>query len=586
MANVMSMKDLKNNVHRNGFDLSHRNLYTAKVGELLPVMCTECIPGDKFKIDLSWFTRTQPVNTAAFTRIREYYDFYFVPMRLMWRFFDEFFTQTQGRGEAYTISTKYQDGFTEMPYFTTQDIYLYLRGLSNGNYDKNIFGFSRSKLTRKLLQYLGYTDITEGVSDDNIMSLYNKVLNPFPLFAYQKIYQDYFRDSQWENSAPHNYNCDYARINNYHLFNFSSGSGSISSLYSDYSFENCFDLRYCNWNKDYFMGLLPRAQYGDEAVASPLTGSARMALSSFNPAMSDGLTGTIASMNFDTASSNTVGLAVTALRQAEFLQKWKEITQSGRQDYRDQIRKHFGVDPGALRSSLCEYVGGTAGNLNINEVVNTNLASSDYDADIAGKGIGGSKGHISYEVKEHGIFMCIYHAVPLLDWYGGYDRLCLKHSYTDFALPEMDQVGMQSVYFSEMSPLAAQTTSGTGVRWVTDDRLLGYSPRYVDYKTNYDRVHGEFRHSLSHWVAPLTYDSIYEQFFNKEIGDDPQNNATVPAGSFLLGYNYVFLKVNPSVLNSIFVVDADGDTSTDNLLCSCYFDFKAVRNLDYNGLPY
>ena len=34
-------------------------------------------------------------------------------------------------------------------------------------------------------------------------------------------------------------------------------------------------------------------------------------------------------------------MTVLALRQAEALQRWKEISQSGDFDYREQIRKHF-----------------------------------------------------------------------------------------------------------------------------------------------------------------------------------------------------------------------------------------------------
>ena len=80
----MDMKSVRNNVSRNGFDLSTKRNFTAKCGELLPVMCKEVIPGDKVKIDLSAFTRTMPVNTAAFARIREYYDFFFVPFSHLW----------------------------------------------------------------------------------------------------------------------------------------------------------------------------------------------------------------------------------------------------------------------------------------------------------------------------------------------------------------------------------------------------------------------------------------------------------------------------------------------------------------------
>ena len=95
MANVMSLKSFKNSVKRNGFDLSHKNAFTAKAGELLPIFCQEVIPGDKFRINGQGFTRTQPIMSAAFVRLREYYDFFFVPYKLLWNRFPTFFTQLQ-----------------------------------------------------------------------------------------------------------------------------------------------------------------------------------------------------------------------------------------------------------------------------------------------------------------------------------------------------------------------------------------------------------------------------------------------------------------------------------------------------------
>ena len=69
--------------HRSSFDLSSKKLFTAKIGEILPCYWQIAIPGNKYRISSDWFTRTVPVNTAAYTRIKEYYDFYAVPLRLI-----------------------------------------------------------------------------------------------------------------------------------------------------------------------------------------------------------------------------------------------------------------------------------------------------------------------------------------------------------------------------------------------------------------------------------------------------------------------------------------------------------------------
>ena len=190
------------------------------------------------------------------------------------------------------------------------------------------------------------------------------------------------------------------------LVNFAS-----ESFFKNYNF---FDLRYCNWQKDLFHGVLPHQQYGETAVASitpNVTG--KLTLSQF---------GTVGNVASGTATENlpafdTVGdLSILVLRQAEFLQKWKEITQSGNKDYKDQLEKHWGVSVGDGFSELCTYLGGVSSSIDINEVVNTNITGSAA-ADIAGKGVGVMNGEINFNSDDrYGLIMCIYHCLPLLDY--------------------------------------------------------------------------------------------------------------------------------------------------------------------------
>ena len=85
MSDFSPLDRAKINTHRSSFDLSSKKLFTAKVGEILPCYWQIAIPGNKYRISSDWFTRTVPVNTAAYTRIKEYYDFYAVPLRLISR---------------------------------------------------------------------------------------------------------------------------------------------------------------------------------------------------------------------------------------------------------------------------------------------------------------------------------------------------------------------------------------------------------------------------------------------------------------------------------------------------------------------
>ena len=85
MSDFNPLDRAKISTHRSSFDLSSKKLFTAKIGEILPCYWQIAIPATKYRISSDWFTRTVPVNTAAYTRIKEYYDFYAVPLRLISR---------------------------------------------------------------------------------------------------------------------------------------------------------------------------------------------------------------------------------------------------------------------------------------------------------------------------------------------------------------------------------------------------------------------------------------------------------------------------------------------------------------------
>ena len=86
---VMGLHRIKNKVQRNAFDLSHRHMFTANIGELLPVFVQWVNPNETFKIGYNGMTRTQPLQTAAFTRLRENVQFYFVPFASLWKYFEQ-----------------------------------------------------------------------------------------------------------------------------------------------------------------------------------------------------------------------------------------------------------------------------------------------------------------------------------------------------------------------------------------------------------------------------------------------------------------------------------------------------------------
>lgn len=555
MANIMSLKSLRNKTSRNGFDLSFKKNFTAKAGELLPVMVKEVLPGDSFKINLRSFTRTQPINTAAFARIREYYDFYFVPYDLLWNKANTVLTQMYDNPQ-HSVSMNPTDNFVlsgTMPSITASGLAKYLVNVNDSGEELNYFGYNRALCSAKLMEYLGYGNFYRYAKGDQFTwdehpLLNNLNFNIFGFLAYQKIYSDYYRDSQWERIAPSTFNVDFMDGSGNNSIEPYLDGDSSSDIITNY---NLFDLRYCNWQKDLFHGLVPHQQYGESAVVQ----------------------------TSNVESGNPTDFTILALRQAEFLQKWKEITQSGNKDYKDQIEKHWGVSAGDALSEMCTYLGGISSSLDINEVVNSNI-TGDNAADIAGKGTGVSNGYINFNAgAKYGVIMCIYHCLPLLDYTADLlESAFTKVNATDYAIPEFDRVGMEAVPFAKMiNPLKNEG----GLNFTAfASMIMGYAPRYIDYKTSVDSSIGGFRDTLKNWVISYGNTSICNQLSTLKGPALPGPEPSVAP------MNYTFFKVNPDCLNPLFAVAVDSEISTDNFLCSSFFDVKVVRNLDTDGLPY
>lgn len=615
MASYTGMSNLQNHPHRSGFDIGRKNAFTAKVGELLPVYWDISMPGDKYSFNIEYFTRTQPVETSAYTRLREYFDFYAVPLRLLWKSAPSVLTQMQDINQVQALSlTQSLSLGTYLPSISLYGLNQVLTTLNGGSTNPgsssaffNMFGFSRADASFKLLSYLGYGNFVSSAPSSNnrwwstslkyvdSKSTYtqryiqNNRVNVFPLLAYQKIYQDFFRWSQWENANPSSYNVDY-----YSGLSPALVDNIPSSSEAYWKSDTMFDLRYCNWNKDMLMGVLPNSQFGDVAVIDlPSAGigvqvpdtSGVLHPVGTSTVMSSGVTSSPISVKLSSGETVKAGsylianvrniaskFTVLALRQAEALQRWKEISQSGDSDYREQIRKHFGVSLPQALSNMCTYIGGISRNLDISEVVNNNLATEGDTAVIAGKGVGTGNGSFTYTTNEHCVVMCIYHAVPLLDYtITGQDGQLLVTDAESLPIPEFDNIGM------EVLPMTQIFNSSNAS--IVNLFNAGYNPRYFNWKTKLDVINGAFTTTLKSWVSPVTESLLSGWFgFGYQEGDADESTRVV--------LNYKFFKVNPSVLDPIFGVNADSTWDTDQLLVNSYIGCYVARNLSRDGVPY
>lgn len=563
--------------HRSSFDLSSKKLFTAKIGEILPCYWQIAIPGTKYRISSDWFTRTVPVNTAAYTRIKEYYDFYAVPLRLISRALPQAFTQMTDYITSATSDSRNTDILKSVPYCNLSDISSYFDFIYDKDYLDDVslpLGYGSAKLLdmlgygsfmKKDAVSLGYATASyfghsiSAPTDNPLVYSVSQRVNILPILTYQKIYYDFFSYSQWEKHLAYAYNVDYW-----------PGNTSIVPT------KEMLKIRYSNYPKDYFMGVLPSSQYGSVALLPSIDSTldpsiVRSYLSPDNSSGVNSLTvapnSTSVSVAGSSANQRSVrinsDLSALSIRAVEYLQRWKEIAQFSSRDYSDQMAAQFGIKAPEYMGNHSHYIGGWSSVININEVLNTNLDSQDSQASIAGKGVSSNQGHtLTFDCgAEHQVIMCVYHAVPMLDWeLSGQSPQLTVSAIADFPQPAFDQLGMQPVpVLNFHNNLSVQ---GTG--------NLGYNLRYWQWKSAIDTIHAGFRSQGGYksWVAAVDGEEVLT------------SDAT---------FSYHSFKVRPQQMNSIFLPQVSGSHSSvqyDQLLCNVNFQVYAVQNLDRNGLPY
>mgnify|MGYP002711886131 CR=1 FL=1 len=632
-SNIMGLHGLKNKTSRNSFDLSHRNLFTAKIGELLPCAVFEMNPGDTISLDSSYFTRTAPLETAAFTRLRENVQFFFVPYSLLWKYFNSQvmnMTQTAAGGDVSRVASGIVDNAvvsTQMPFIDYRSIKVYLNSILKTYTDKKSGyeditlnnGELRSAASAKLLQLLGYGNFPEqNMKTYKPLSsvVVNNSLNLsiFRLLAYQKICNDHYTYRQWQPYDASLCNIDYMVPSRSGSLNLGPSLTGLTSDTSKLKKLNMFDLRFSNLPLDYFNGVLPTAQFGKESVVNLNLGSASGSASINGetgydtnrwdtPASSDWVENAVVKTSDNgnkhlkilssdgvtyklahnhtfngSASINTElsgNFSILALRQATFLQKYKEIQLANDADFVSQIEAHFGVKP-KHDADTSIFIGGSSSMIDINPQVNQNLADWSQSNAYKGAPTGSGSAKMKFTADTYGVVMGIYRCTPVLDYaHVGVDRTLLKTDASDFVIPELDSIGMQQNIQGEVIMPTYYKDEGAFSDFTdTDVRLsYGYAPRYAELKTSFDRYNGAFCFGLKSWVTGLNVEQLHKQLY--QAGED-----------FHMLNAVELFNCRPDLVSSIFLNNETLVTDDDNLYVGLVNMAYVVRNLSRYGLPY
>jgi hypothetical protein len=330
MANkVLGMHRLKNKVNRNAFDLTHRHMFTAQVGELLPVFSQWVNPNETFKIGYNGKTRTAALNTDAFTRIRENIQYYFVPFQSLWKYFEQQ-VNNMTHGDAGQNISKFAKSSTEaspisikMPYISYVDLgnclkLMYEHALdafgvyarsavgdltakgfkdfcTNDSVYGDVFVCDGYRLCRaaKLLMSLGYGNFSDIVQYDIAAMAIEFVKfnngawsdDDFPTSGYGLRFDTSVKNSPNLSIFPllayHKICNDHYRNEKWQPFepwtcnvdylqpgdNMNAMDFIKSSTFTSIM-TSILDLENSNLPIDYFTSVLPHAQYGDESAIS------------------------------------------------------------------------------------------------------------------------------------------------------------------------------------------------------------------------------------------------------------------------------------------------------------------------------
>lgn len=532
----------------NTFDLSHNWISTFRMGLLVPFLTVETLPGDKFYLKSEVLMRFAPLYLPIMHQVNLSVDYFYIPNRILWP------GVSQDSWEFFVIS----EDSVDQPYVKVN------------NLDPAGNGFVST-----LMEYMGFpTNESAGLTATVV-----DFINCFPLSAYLKLWDEYYRNDQVEGQR---------------WFPLQSGDNAAAfdaalprnnNTYSG----NWLCLRR-NWNRDYFTSCTPTPQIGNDVLiplvnedfVSPISGSEykgpyRWRKLSDDAGASGALAATAAGGDPGRTLAGTENVyldimetagTIRQLRFAVQLTEFLERAMRAGDRYRDHLKKFWDADPDPLMVDRPKWLGGKKGRVVVSEVMSnaqteSALAPGEIAAVIgqyAGQAIAqDSVRGIEYYCREHGFIIGIISVYPKSSYFQGISKMWTRRNKYDYAWEQFALIGDQEVKNKEI----LFTFSGSAPALAWNEETFGYNPRYSEYRYMNDIVAGQMRN----------------QFLSFHLGRLFADSTGVPTEPLL---NEEFLQCAPRTTD-VFVTDPDN--VEDEIYAWIFNDVQVSRRLPKYGIP-
>lgn len=533
-------------VKHNGFDMSMRRLFTAPCGMMLPVYTDIVQANDKYKLNVDAFIRTEAVQTAAFQNFKAHFDWFFVPFRQMYQFWNEFYNGTFDANTNYVaVSDQFKLPTAKFDFAPTTlnsvDLLSYYSKYEVEEQKHTVytaldeFGVPRLSNAVRLSDMLGYGDLHRFAARKNYYA--DLDIFPYKYLAYHKI----FSHPKYQRTDWFQRNTDLFNVDSYH-------GGTIPPAVAHKIFST---MHYRPWRRDYFSGIFPNPVFskdfqsivGDSwlkdslypvSLFSPEYGSYEATATSGNKLGNsnvfdgDKLFGTRSTLKLGDSAS----IDVDSLNALFDFDKLCRITALAGSHYTDQLEAHFGVKVNNDIHNEAYYIGSQSVDISISEVVSTSSTGAKDSTgkplvgtnlgDIAGKGFGASnkEGDLNFHAKEQGVLMCVFSIEPIQMYSSStVERNGLYKDPLDFYRRELDNLGMQVLTQAELVDTPVEVSSYSSI--------LGYQYRYSELKTKVDVVNLGFSTVKKDWQCNfqegIAYNSLnkdYRFYINPSFTDN------------------------------------------------------------------